>query len=180
MDQKETLEKRGNLNDSLYFLYMKSLSESLFDSDLTSKDIKFGDIYKPVWITSTNSNNPFKKITNMFNMSELKKASKNKKLDLSSVQQNSHYDNKYLDTIEMIAGLVADFTYNPKSYGYDSKIFDTFKPLVRSPYWRRGISVSISGSHGAVCDNGDGIVELHITKSNMTEYVNVVIKFEEK
>jgi hypothetical protein len=116
----------------------------------------------------------------MFNMGKLKKAAKDKKLDLSGVQQNSHYDNKYLDTIEMIAGLVVDFTYNPKSYGYDSKIFDTFKPLVRSPYWRRGIDVSISGSHGAVCDNGDGIVELHITKSNMTEYTDVIIKFEKK
>ena len=179
MDQKEIKEKRGNLNDSLYFLYMKSLVESLFDADLTSKDIKFGDMYNPVWITSTDSNNPFKKITNMFNMGELKKASKSKKLDLSSVQQNSHYDNKYLDTIEMITGLIMDFPYNPKSY-YDSKIFDTFKPLARSPYWRRGISVSISGSHGAVCDNGDGIVELHITKSNMTEYTDVIIKFEKK
>ena len=159
---------------------MKSLRESIFDKDLVTKDIKFGDIYKPVWISSTNSDNPFKKITNMFNMGELRKAAKDKKLDLSGVQQNSHYDNKYLDTIEMIAGLVADFTYNPKSYGYDSKIIDTFKPLARQPDWRRGISVSICGSHGAVCDNGDGIVELHITKSNMTEYVNVIIKFEEK
>ena len=43
MDQKETLEKRGNLNDSLYFLYMRSLVESLFDSDLVERDI----IYHP-------------------------------------------------------------------------------------------------------------------------------------
>lgn len=160
---------------------MKSLVESLFDDDLVTKELpKFGDVYKPVWIYSTNSNNPFKKITNMFNMDELRKASKNKKLDLSEVQQKGHYDNKYLDTIEMIAGLIADFPYNPKLHGYDSEIIDTFKPLARSPYWRRGISVSFSGSHGAVGDNGDGIVELNITKSSRTEYLNVVIKFERK
>jgi len=31
--------KRGNLNDSLYFLYMKSLKESLFDTDLAKRPI---------------------------------------------------------------------------------------------------------------------------------------------
>ena len=158
---------------------MKSLVESLFDTDLVTKDIKFGDMYKPVLISSTNRDNPFKKITNMFNMGELRKAAKDKKLDLSEVQQNSHYDNKYLDTIEMIAGLVADFPYKLKPY-YDIDIFDTFKPLVRSHLFRRGISVSISGSHGAVCYNGDGVLELHITKSTATEYADVVIKFEER
>ena len=39
MVQKEIKEKRGNLNDSLYFLYMKSLVESLFDNDLVQKEI---------------------------------------------------------------------------------------------------------------------------------------------
>lgn len=160
---------------------MKTLAESLFDTEKhIEKDLTFGNVYKPIWITSTNSDGPFKKITNMFNMSELRKASKNKKLDLSSVQQNGSYDNKYLDTIEMIAGVIADFPYNPKSYSYDSNIIDTFKPLVRSPYWRRGISVGISSSYGAICDNGDGIVELHITKSNATEFVDVIIRFKKK
>lgn len=157
---------------------MKSLQESLFDADL-AKDITFGDKYKPIKIISSNSDNPFKKITNMFNMDELKKAAKDKKLDLSSVQQNGHYDNKYLDTIEMIAGLVADFLYNPKSvsYGYDSNIVNTFEPLVKPPYWRRGISVSMAeGSRAA----GDNIVELYITKSNRAEYVDVTIMFEKK
>ena len=158
---------------------MKSLAESIFDKDLVEKEVKFGDMYKPVWITSTNRDDPFMRITTMFNMGKLKKAAKGKELDLSAVQQNSHYDNKYLPTIEMIAGLVADFPYKPKPY-YDIDIIDTFKPLARSPLWRRSISVSISGSHGAVCDNGDGIVELHITKSNMTEYTDVIIKFEKK
>lgn len=158
---------------------MKSLVESIFDKDLVEKEVKFGDMYKPVWITSTNRDAPFMRITTMFNMGKLKKAAKDKELNLSEVQQNSHYDNKYLPTIEMIAGLIADFPYKPKPY-YDIDIIDTFKPLARSPLWRRGISVSISGSHGAVCDNGDGIVELHITKSNMTEYTDVVIKFEKR
>ena len=46
MVQKETLENRGNLNDSLYFLYMKSLVESLFDKDLVKKDLpSFGGKY---------------------------------------------------------------------------------------------------------------------------------------
>lgn len=42
MDQKETPEKRGNLNDSLYFLYMKSLKESLFDPDIVTNSNKVG------------------------------------------------------------------------------------------------------------------------------------------
>lgn len=46
MDQKETLGKRGNLNDSLYFLYMKSLKESLFDKDLADQNPEvFGNKY---------------------------------------------------------------------------------------------------------------------------------------
>lgn len=155
---------------------MKSLTESLFDTDLVEKDIKFGDMYKPIWITSTYSNGPFLKITNMFNMSNLRKAAKGKKMDLSSVPQNSHYDNKYLETIEMIAGLVADFPYKPKPY-YDRDIIDTFKPLVRSNYWYRGISVNIV-YRGIVYGVGTNVIELHITKSNATEYVDVVIKFD--
>ena len=158
---------------------MKSLSESLFDRDLIGKDIKFGDIYEPIWITSTNSDSPFKKITNMFNMGKLRKEGRDKKLDLSTVPQNSRYDNAYLETIELIAGLVANITYNPNAY-YDKDIINIFKPLARSPYFRRGIDVNIRGSHGDVFGNGDDILELHITKSNMTEYVNVVIKFKKK
>lgn len=160
---------------------MKSLAESLFDKDLVEKEVKFGDMYKPVWITSTNRDAPFMRITTMFNMSKLKKAAKDKELDLSEVPQNSHYDNKYLETIEMIAGLVADFPYDPKTYSYDINITDTFKSLARSPLWRRGISVSISGEHGGICFSGDAdVVELHITKSNMTEYTDVIIKFEKR
>lgn len=46
MGQKEIKEKRGNLNDSLYFLYMKSLVESLFDKDIVEKDLpSFGSKY---------------------------------------------------------------------------------------------------------------------------------------
>ena len=159
---------------------MKSLAESIFDKDLVEKDIKFGDVYKPVWITSTNRDAPFMRITTMFNMGKLKKAAKDKKLDLSEVPQNSPYDNKYLETIEMIAGLVADFPYRPEPY-YDKDIIDTFKPLARSPLFRRGIDVSLSGEHGAVYFSKDlDIIELHITKSNMTEYTDVIIKFEKR
>ena len=159
---------------------MKSLKESLFDKDLVEKDIKFGDVYKPVWITSTNRDAPFMRITTMFNMGKLKKAAKDKKLDLSEVPQNSHYDDKYLETIEMIAGLVADFPYRPEPY-YDKDIIDTFKPLARSPLFRRGIDVSLSGEHGGVYFSKDlDIIELHITKSNMTEYTDVIIKFEKR
>ena len=156
---------------------MKSLKESLFDTEKhIEKDLTFGDVYEPVWITSTNSDGPFKKITNMFNMSELRKASKGKKLDLSSVQQNGRYDNKYLDTIEMIAGLVADFPYKLEPY-YDSDIINTFQPLVRSPLFRRGIDVCIR-YRGLVRGLGNDIIELHITKSTATEYTDVVIKFD--
>lgn len=166
---------------------MKSLVESIFDKDLVEKEVKFGDIYKPVWITSTNRDAPFMRITAMFNMGKLKKAAKGKELDLSEVPQNSyfvaqnsHYDNKYLPTIEMIAGLVADFPYRPEPY-YDKDIIDTFKPLARSPLFRRGIDVSLSGEHGAVYFSKDlDIIELHITKSNMTEYTDVIIKFEKR
>lgn len=110
----------------------------------------------------------------MFNMGKLRKVGKDKKLDLSGVPQNSHYDNGYLETIELIAGLVADFRFKTKPY-YDSDIINTFKPIVRSPLFRRGIDVRIR-----YLGLGNDIIQLHITKSTATEYVDVVIKFEKK
>ena len=44
MVQKEIKEKRGNLSDSLYFLYMKSLVESIFDKDLVQQDLSIEQI----------------------------------------------------------------------------------------------------------------------------------------
>lgn len=155
---------------------MKSLKESLFDSDLVKKDIKFGDVYKPVFITCTNNNFPFKKISNMFNIGKLRKECKDKKLDLSAVPQNSHCDNRYLETIELITGIVSEFKLKSKLYEYDKDIMSTFSSLTRSPYWKRGIDITI-GSHGSMFNDGL-LPELYITKSNASEYTRVIIKYE--
>ena len=150
---------------------MKSLSESLFDRDLIGKDIKFGDIYEPYWITSTTSDSPFKKITNMFNMGKLRKAYK--PLNLSNVKRNGHYDESYIEVIELIVGAVSNMPLKEK-IDYDKDIDKLFESFARSPYWKRGITILMGES------SRFNIVSLYITRSNMSEYTNITINFKKK
>ncbi len=152
---------------------MKSLKESLFDSNIIEKDLKFGDIYKPKCVTCNDYRNGFKIIENMFSMGKLKKAGK--RIDLSGCV-GSYTNTSHIEVIELIAGIFAEFPLwdidTPWSFEkYSKKIEEVFKPLARSPLWGRSIYITISNPFGSG-------VELAINKSNMTESVRVTIKYE--
>ena len=152
---------------------MKSLQESLFDKDLAEKDLKFGDVYKPKYVTCTDGRDGFKIIENMFSMGKLRKAGK--RLDLSRCV-SSYTNTNHIEVIELIAGIFAEFPLWDidflGNYGkYSKKIEEVFKPLARPPLWGRSIYITISRPYG-------NDVELAINKSNMTESVRVTIKYE--
>ena len=153
---------------------MKTLQESLFDTEKNiEKDITFGDIYEPVYITSTNSDHPFQKIANMFNLSKLRKAAK--RVDLSGIKQNSPYDNNHIEVIELIAGVIAGLPLKNK-ISYDYEIAKVFGSLAKQPYWQRGIDVCLSKASLL----GSKVVFLKIIRSSMNEYVGITIEYREK
>ena len=156
---------------------MKSLSESLFDKDLVQKDLPtFGDVYKPVRVSSTNSDYPYKKIANMFVGSKLKNTAK--PLSLSDVNGFTSYpsDSKSREIIELIAGMVADIPLTDEMIGDKHWALDEkeknklFAPLVRQPYWRNGIYINLSNSFTGV--------SLEIIRSSRIEFTQITIKYE--
>ena len=151
---------------------MKSLQESLFDTKKNiEKDIKFGDIYEPVYITSTNGDHPFQKIANMFNLSKLRKAAK--RVDMSGVKQNSPYDNENIEVIELIVGVIAELPLKDK-IDYDKEISDAFQSLAKQSHWQRGINVYMIKSAF------NGKISLDIVRSGLNEHIRISIEYREK
>ena len=148
---------------------MKTLQETLFDTTKNiEKDITFGDVYKPIYITSTNSDEPFRKIANVFSLSKLRKIAK--RVDLSGVKQNTPYDNDHIEVIELIVGIISKLPLKD-DLNYGKEIYNTFKSLTR--YWMNGVMITLN-THRF---HGDERMHLVISRSSANEFTAITIYF---
>ena len=153
---------------------MKSLTESLFDKDLTSKDIKFGDKFKPVVVYGLQHGAT--PIFNMFVMSKLKKAAPYK-VDLSDVMGCQEFD-KLREPLEYILSIVAELplkekfiTHDLGSIVYDSLLRDGFADLVRNNLYGRTVWLEIIKLNGHP--------SVFIVRSNANGRDSIRIDYEE-
>ena len=159
---------------------MKSLAESIFDKENVTKELTFGDKFKPCYINVFENGAwlPLDKIANMFVMSKLKKAGDPMNID-HLMRYNDWGSKKGKEALELIIGLVATLPLKQEviEKEYWSRIYDydltkTFKSLARSPYWNNGIAMEL-------CKVGSS-TDINIIKSNMSEHIQVTVTYEEK
>ena len=93
---------------------MKSLKESLFDSDIIEKDLKFGDMYEPVEVLYP-STSDIKNISNMFIMSKLKRETH--PLSLDGVYGYDQFK-KLLDFLPYVLSKIAEMPLEEKFISY--------------------------------------------------------------
>ena len=133
MDQRETKEKRGNLIDSLYFLYMKSLQESLFDTDLAQKDLPtIGSNYKLAsikvsWGDYYSNYNGLEEdldlVDKIFKVNKLKSI---KPISLDGVELDWYKTHlEFYDPFARLLTLVSNFYFNEKESIEENPRFDT-------------------------------------------------------
>ena len=188
MVQKETLEKRGNLNDSLYFLYMRSLQESLFDKDLVERDIKIGSEYKPIRIACIREGgSSFKAgigdVSNLFIESKLKSAapydiSLNTIEDLLGVQK--HISN-YAEFLRYVIPIVLDLPLKPEfisqtvccqSWIYDKELKDSFEKTTTKRSYGKTLTMELRKI--------DNIIDLLIRRRYPSGVCTVAVEFIKK
>ena len=154
---------------------MKSLSESLFDKDLISKDLTFGDMYEPEEILYSSTDN-LKVIGNMFVGSKLKKDVK--PLDLDGVLGYDQFK-KLLDYLPYVLGKVAELPleerfesakYDGNCVSYEFKMDDMFREYIR----RNSAKLSFTMS------KWEWEPQLQIRKSTMQGLWGMTIKYRKK
>ena len=146
---------------------MKTLQESLFDTEKNiEKDLEFGDLYKPIEILYSNTEN-LKVIGNMFVMSKLKDGVT--PVELNGIDGYDRFK-KLLDYLPYVLGKVAELPVeerfeSKKSDGnyvsYEFKLDDMFKNVMKANSTRLALYMS----------KWDWQPELHIIKSNISRYI---------
>ena len=157
---------------------MKSLKESLFDSDIIEKDLKFGDMYEPVEVLYP-STSDIKNISNMFVMSKLKKETH--PLSLDGVYGYDQFK-KLLDFLPYVLSKIAEMPLEEKFIStktdgnyinYEFLMKKMFKNYIRN------IRTNFTGLYFTMMIY-DWKPMLQIRKSNMQGLATISIKYNKK
>jgi len=157
---------------------MKSLKESLFDRDIVTKDILFGDVYELQGISHYGE---LTDILDLFSESKLKKAANGKIYkDVNDYVDKYYNITGYKEKLKYIISIILDLPWKPEilqtslHLAYHDEINSIFKDIVSRG--RLGKTVGFSFSYDEVND----ILTLKITYTKFDSPQFLWIKFTGK
>ena len=158
---------------------MKTLQESLFDKDIVTKDLTFGDLYEPVSISSygiAHAGEVYTDIANVFIESKLKKSAT--PMDVTKLPGVEIFCSKRgKEAMSYIIGIVMELPAKKfTDWGtkdYEDELTRVFRPLVKKPYQDHGFKIDVDNiSYHAV--------QVHVKRSSKYDAVQVIINFRKK
>lgn len=158
---------------------MRTLAESLFDKDIVTKNLTFGDLYEPVSISSygiSRAAEVYTDIANMFIESKLKKNITS--VDITKLPGVEIFVSKRgKEAMNCILGVIMNLPAKEfTDWGtndYKKELDRVFEPLVKKPYWRRTLDIDIDNISSRA-------VQIHIKRSSKYDNVQVIISCAKK